>query len=95
VRIDEALEQPLDREAENGVHGVRLDLAERLENEAALVHAGMRNLAPGQGDLGVAQEQQVDVDDARTSGDGPLSAHRPFDPAADPEDLLGPQVRLA
>jgi hypothetical protein len=88
MRVVDALEELLDREAENRVHGAWLDLAERLENETALMHAWMRNLASGPGDPGVTQHQKIDVDEPWATGDRAFAPHRPLDRAADLQDRL-------
>ena len=95
--VPAASEQLPDLDPEQGVHGARGDLRQRFQDEAAQVHARMRD------DEGIGRhdpippEEDVDIDGARprvgTWTGNAASAEIPFDLEADFQELRRGQRR--
>jgi hypothetical protein len=70
------------------------DFGEGGEDEIALKHAGMGDLQGGRVDGFVSVEKNVEIDEARSFGEGLLAAHFGFDATEGGEELRRSQIGL-
>jgi hypothetical protein len=67
---------------------------QRLEHEAPLQHAWMRNCEPGGIDYRIPDEQNVDIDDAWAARQAANTSHFPFDAQQRGQQLQREKARL-
>ncbi len=84
-------EELIDSAVQEGVHHAWCNLRQRREDEGALVQAGVGQDKLGRVEDGIAVEQDVEVDDAGTVGDGggAVAAHLLLDGEEGGEELGG------
>src|SRR5579862_4142834 len=73
--VRQVVEQLTNGALQHRMPDVGCNFGQRLQNEASLVHGGMRNLQLRYADHGIAEQQDVDIDGARAFGQCAPPAH--------------------
>ena len=71
---------------------LRRDFGERRQNEFAFEHSRMRDLQFGSNDRLIVEEKDIDVEEARSFGEGFLAAELGFDGAEGMQELDGLRI---